>query len=201
MKKKWLVSLVCITSLGTLVACGNTDKSTEGKTESVSEKNKNTENSSESKETLSEKVGLEEVKVSLDDAIAKFKKKHPEAEIFSVDLKKEGSRLKFIIEGSKDDVHYITVIDADTDEIIKEDEQEKNLDEGEDPLVLDGIIKPEEAIKKALESVKGDFRIVAWNLENDSNKLVYKLELRERKSNTETAVVKINANTGNLVGN
>lgn len=181
MNKKFLLCIVYMALFGGLVACGNT---------SISMNEKKEDN-----------IGLEEkkVKVSLEDAIAKFKNRYPEGEIFSISMKNEQEKLEYRIGSYIDSAHYIVRIDTGTGEITKEEQEKNTLNEEKNFLVLNEIKEPKEVMETAIESAGADFKVVEWNLEKFSNRTTYKVKMRHKVKDVDITEVKIDAKTGYIL--
>lgn len=153
------------------------------------------EEKKEEKQAEAEVRGIEnkEFKVSLDDAVSKFKEAFAEdgIEIESVEFDEDDGKYVYDIQGFKDNKEFEAKIDADSGEVLSQ-EQDTD-DDTQDDIAIDfsSIIKPEEAIKKALENNKG--YVVGWELDHDDNKLRYEIDIEDGDD------VDLDAETGDII--
>lgn len=195
--KKALIYLLSAVSLVTMVGCGNNTKYSDNKKAKQSEEMVSSEMKDEMKDE--KQVGLEEknVDVTLDDAIAAYQKKYPEATIHKIKLKKAKGEYVYEIKGYEGDQLHEVFINANNKEIIAAEKNESDIekDKTPNPLVLDGIIKPVDAIKNGFETVKDESIILGWSLENEGNKILYKLHLKNKTTGAKSEII-LDAKTG-----
>lgn len=143
-----------------------------------------TEEVDKAKDNVEEKVddlksGIEEKEfaVSLDDAVAKFKETFTAEgiEINSLELDEDDGVYAYSIEGFDGEKEYQAKIDAESGEILG---QEEEVDDKDNDKAIDftKIIAPKEAMAKALENNKG--YVKSYEIEtNDEGKIVYSIDV------------------------
>lgn len=125
-------------------------------------------------------TGIEdkEFKISLDDAVKKFKEefKADEIEVSSLEFDEDNGKYAYDIKGFNGNDEYEAKIDADSGEILSK-EQDKE-DDSDDKKAIDftKIKDSKEAIKKALENNKGFVKSYELDV-NDEGKTVYEIDV------------------------
>lgn len=125
-------------------------------------------------------TGIEdkEFKISLDDAVKKFKEefKADEIEISSLEFDEDNGKYAYDIKGFNGNDEYEAKIDADSGEILSK-EQDKE-DDSSDKKAIDftKIKDSKEAIKKALENNKGFVKSYELDV-NDQGKTIYEIDV------------------------
>ena len=125
-------------------------------------------------------TGIEdkEFKISLDDAVKKFKEefKADEIEVSSLEFDEDNGKYTYDIKGFNGNDEYEAKIDADSGEILSK-EQDKE-DDSSDKKAIDftKIKDAKEAIKKALENNKGFVKSYELDV-NDEGKTVYEIDV------------------------
>ncbi|MDU4446540.1 MAG: PepSY domain-containing protein [Anaerococcus vaginalis] len=125
-------------------------------------------------------TGIEdkEFKISLDDAVKKFKEefKADEIEVSSLEFDEDNGKYAYDIKGFNGNDEYEAKIDADSGEILSK-EQDKE-DDSSDKKAIDftKIKDSKEAIKKALENNKGFVKSYELDV-NDEGKTVYEIDV------------------------
>lgn len=119
-----------------------------------------------------------EFKVSLDDAVNKFKEafKVDGIEVSSLEFDEDDGKYVYDIQGFKDDEEFEAKIDAESGEVLSK-EQDKD-DDTKDDMAIDftKVKAPKEAMEKALENNKG--YVKSYELDfNDQGKLVYEIDV------------------------
>ena len=163
-----------------------------------------TEEVNETKDDVEEKIddlktGIEEKEfaISLDDAVAKFKETFPEEgiEISGVDLDEDDGKYAYDIQGFKENKEYEVKIDAETGDILaQEEEVDDDNDDLDDDIAIDfaTIITPQDAMEKALENNTG--YVKSYELDhNDDGKLVYEIDIEDGDD------VELDAETGDII--
>ena len=163
-----------------------------------------TEEINETKDDVEEKIddlktGIEEKEfaISLDDAVAKFKETFPEEgiEISGVDLDEDDGKYAYDIQGFKENKEYEVKIDAETGDILaQEEEVDDDNDDLDDDIAIDfaTIITPQEAMTKSLENNTG--YVKSYELDhNDDGKLVYEIDIEDGDD------VELDAETGDII--
>lgn len=119
-----------------------------------------------------------EFKVSLDDAVNKFKEafKVDGIEVSSLEFDEDDGKYVYDIQGFKDDEEFEAKIDAESGEVLSK-EQDKDDDKEDDKAIDFTKVKaPKEAMEKALENNKG--YVKSYELDfNDQGKLVYEIDV------------------------
>ncbi|MDU5229111.1 MAG: PepSY domain-containing protein [Anaerococcus sp.] len=128
------------------------------------------------------KTGIEEKEfdISLDDAVDKFKETFPSegVEVSSVELDEDEDNYVYDIQGFDENKEYEAKIDAESGEILAQEEETD--EEVKDNVAIDfvSIISPKEAMNKALENNEG--YVKSYEIEsNDEGKLVYKINVED----------------------
>lgn len=163
-----------------------------------------TEEINETKDDVEEKVddlktGIEEKEfaISLDDAVAKFKETFSEEgiEISGVELDEDDGKYAYDIQGFKENKEYEVKIDAETGDILaQEEEVDDDNDDLDDDIAIDfvKIITPQEAMTKALENNTG--YVKSYELDhNDDGRLVYEIDIEDGDD------VELDAETGDII--
>jgi hypothetical protein len=128
------------------------------------------------------KTGIEEKEfnISLDDAVDKFKETFPSegVEVSSVELDEDDDNYVYDIQGFDENKEYEAKIDAESGEVLAQEEETD--EEVKDNVAIDfvSIISPKEAMNKALENNEG--YVKSYEIEsNDEGKLVYKINVED----------------------
>lgn len=128
------------------------------------------------------KTGIEEkeFEISLDDAVDKFKETFPSegVEVSSVELDEDDYNYVYDIQGFDENKEYEAKIDAESGEVLAQEEETD--EEVKDNVAIDfvSIISPKEAMDKALENNEG--YVKSYEIEsNDEGKLVYKIDVED----------------------
>lgn len=163
-----------------------------------------TEEINKTKDDVEEKIddlktGIEEKEfaISLDDAVAKFKETFPEEgiEISGVELDEDDGKYAYDIQGFKENKEYEVKIDAETGDILaQEEEVDDDNDDLDDDIAIDfvTIITPQEAMTKALENNTG--YVKSYELDhNDDGKLVYEIDIEDGDD------VELDAENGDII--
>lgn len=163
-----------------------------------------TEEVDKTKDKVEEKVddlksGIEdkEFAISLDDAVAKFKETFTEEgiEVSGVELDEDDGKYAYDIQGFKENKEYEVKIDAESGDILaQEEEVDDDNDDSDDDIAIDfiNIISPQEAMTKALENNKG--YVKSYELDhNDDGKLVYEIDIEDGDD------VELDAQTGDII--
>jgi len=142
------------------------------------------------------KTGIEEkeFEISLDDAVDKFKETFPSegVEVSSVELDEDDDNYVYDIQGFDENKEYEAKIDAESGEVLAQEEETD--EEVKDNVAIDfvSIISPKEAMDKALENNEG--YVKSYEIEsNDEGKLVYKIDVEDGDD------VELDAESGNIL--
>lgn len=104
-------------------------------------------------------TGIEdkEFKISLDDAVKKFKEefKAEEIEVSSLEFDEDNGKYAYDIKGFNGNDEYEAKIDADSGEILSKEQDKENDADNKKAIDFTKIKDAKEAIKKALENNKG----------------------------------------------
>lgn len=144
-------------------------------------KDKAEDKKDQAKEKIDEATrGIEEkeFKVSLDDAVNKFKEafKVDGIEVSSLEFDEDDGKYVYDISGFKDNEEFEAKIDAESGEVLSK-EQDKDDDTKDDKAIVFTKVKaPKEAIAKALENNKGFVKSYELDF-NDQGKLVYEIDV------------------------
>lgn len=125
-------------------------------------------------------TGIEEkeFKVSLDDAVNKFKEafKVDGIEVSSIEFDEDNGKYAYDIKGFKDNEEFEAKIDAESGEVISKEKDKE--DDTKDAMAIDftKVKAPKEAIAKALKNNKGFVKSYELDF-NDQGKLVYEIDV------------------------
>lgn len=163
-----------------------------------------TEEVNEAEDKVEEKVddlksGIEEKEfaISLDDAVAKFNETFTEEgiEISGVEFEEDDGKYVYDIKGFKENKEYEVKIDAETGDILgQEEEIDDDNDDLDDDIAIDfaAIISPQEAMAKALENNTG--YVKGYELEHkDDGQLIYEIDIEDGDD------VELDAQTGDII--
>lgn len=146
-----------------------------------------TEEAEKTKDNVEDKIddlktGIEEkeFEISLDDAVDKFKETFPSegVDVSSVELDEDDDNYVYDIQGFDENKEYEAKIDAESGEVLAQEEETD--EEVKDNVAIDfvSIISPKEAMDKALENNEG--YVKSYEIEsNDEGKLVYKIDVED----------------------
>lgn len=124
--------------------------------------------------------GIEEkeFKVSLDDAVNKFKEAFEVdgIEVSSIEFDEDNGKYAYDIKGFKDNEEFEAKIDAESGEVISKEKDKE--DDTKDAMAIDftKVKAPKEAIAKALKNNKGFVKSYELDF-NDQGKLVYEIDV------------------------
>lgn len=125
-------------------------------------------------------TGIEdkEFKISLDDAVKKFKEefKADEIEISSLEFDEDNGKYAYDIKGFNGNDEYEAKIDADSGEILSKEQDKENDSDDKKAIDFTKIKDSKEAIKKALENNKGFVKSYELDV-NDEGKTVYEIDV------------------------
>lgn len=125
-------------------------------------------------------TGIEdkEFKISLDDAVKKFKEefKADEIEVSSLEFDEDNGKYAYDIKGFNGNDEYEAKIDADSGEILSKEQDKENDSSDKKAIDFTKIKDSKEAIKKALENNKGFVKSYELDV-NDQGKTVYEIDV------------------------
>lgn len=155
-------------------------------------------NSSMSSDTNQSKVGIVQLKVSTEDAIQRYRETYPDTDITSISLEYKLGRPIYQIEGVDDTKEYELTINADTNDILQQQDENLNHDDQnkrqEEALQLDGILNADKIAEIAHSNARGS--VVEMELTKDLGTTYWEVKLEDGKLETE---LKIDAQTGNIL--
>lgn len=183
---KYCASALALTLLLSACSGENANKAKEDAKDAASNaKAAISEEVSSVKDDAKEKIddattGIEEkeFKVSLDDAVNKFKEafKVDGIEVSSIEFDEDNGKYAYDIKGFKDNEEFEAKIDAESGEVISKEKDKE--DDTKDAMAIDftKVKAPKEAMEKALENNKG--YVKSYELDfNDQGKLVYEIDV------------------------
>ena len=125
-------------------------------------------------------TGIEdkEFKISLDDAVKKFKEefKADEIEVSSLEFDEDNGKYAYDIKGFNGNDEYEAKIDADSGEILSKEQDKEDDSSDKKAIALTKIKDAKEAIKKALENNKGFVKSYELDV-NDQGKTIYEIDV------------------------
>ena len=145
----------------------------------VSEEVNSTKDKAEKKkDEMTTGIEDKEFKISLDDAVKKFKDefKVEGMEISSVELDKDNEKYAYDIKGFSGNDEYEAKIDADSGEILSKEQDKENDADDKKAIDFTKIKDAKEAIKKALENNKGFVKSYELDV-NDEGKTIYEIDV------------------------
>ncbi|MDZ7836105.1 MAG: PepSY domain-containing protein [Alkalibacterium sp.] len=113
-----------------------------------------------------------------------------EINIDSIHFEEDDGRYVYSFEGWDDNFDYELDVDAETSEIIEQEQDEDS--DTEDILELEGIITPQEAMEAALEA-SGSGYVEEWELEVENGQTIYDIDIEDGNDQ------KIDAMTGDVL--
>lgn len=183
--------ILSLSSFFVLAACTNDNTTTNDDTiadtaEEIIESSESigTEVSSDATDMTSDSMvtgaGIEnmEFMVSLDDAITTFRDTFAgdNINIDSVQFEMDDNRYVYSIDGWDDTNDYELKIDAETGDILAQ-EQEEDTD-ADDMLTVEGIVSPKEAMNAAL-AASGEGYVKEWELEVENDQTIYDIDIED----------------------
>lgn len=183
---KYCASALALTLLLSACSGENANKAKEDAKDAASNaKAAISEEVSSVKDDAKEKIddattGIEEkeFKVSLDDAVNKFKEAFEVdgIEVSSIEFDEDNGKYAYDIKGFKDNEEFEAKIDAESGEVISKEKDKE--DDTKDAMAIDftKVKAPKEAMKKAMENNKGFVKSYELDL-NDQGKLVYEIDV------------------------
>ncbi|MDU2582737.1 MAG: PepSY domain-containing protein [Anaerococcus hydrogenalis] len=145
----------------------------------VSEEVNSTKDKAEKKkDEMTTGIEDKEFKISLDDAVKKFKDefKVEGIEISSVELDKDNEKYAYDITGFNGNDEYEAKIDADSGEILSKEQDSEDDSNDEKAIDFAKVKDAKEAIDKALENNKGFVKSYELDV-NDEGKTVYEIDV------------------------
>ncbi|MBS4889797.1 MAG: PepSY domain-containing protein [Anaerococcus vaginalis] len=125
-------------------------------------------------------TGIEdkEFKISLDDAVKKFKEefKADEIEVSSLEFDEDNGKYAYDIKGFNGNDEYEAKIDADSGEILSKEQDSEDDSSDKKAIDFTKIKDAKEAIKKALENNKGFVKSYELDV-NDQGKTIYEIDV------------------------
>lgn len=183
---KYCASALALTLLLSACSGENANKAKEDAKDAASNaKAAISEEVSSVKDDAKEKIddattGIEEkeFKVSLDDAVNKFKEAFEVdgIEVSSIEFDEDNGKYAYDIKGFKDNEEFEAKIDAESGEVISKEKDKE--DDTKDAMAIDftKVKAPKEAMKKAMENNKGFVKSYELDF-NDQGKLVYEIDV------------------------
>lgn len=130
------------------------------------------------KEEMTTGIEDKEFKISLDDAVKKFKEefKADEIEVSSLEFDEDNGKYAYDIKGFNGNDEYEAKIDADSGEILSKEQDKEDDSSDKKAIALTKIKDAKEAIKKALENNKGFVKSYELDV-NDEGKTIYEIDV------------------------
>ncbi|KYG32218.1 PepSY domain-containing protein [Alkalihalobacillus trypoxylicola] len=138
---------------------------------------------SEEEQTMDAKPDLrtEEIKVDWKQAVEIFKEHFQADDITEIELDNDFSVLYYNIQGTDQVKEYELEIDANTEEILKEEQEtldQEDLNElASEILDLENILNPEELLQIVADDTDG--QIEGWQLYKENNVEIFEVEVKE----------------------
>lgn len=130
------------------------------------------------KEEMTTGIEDKEFKISLDDAVKKFKEefKADEIEVSSLEFDEDNGKYAYDIKGFNGNDEYEAKIDADSGEVLSKEQDKEDDSDDKKAIDLTKIKDAKDAIKKALENNKGFVKSYELDV-NDEGKTVYEIDV------------------------
>lgn len=130
------------------------------------------------KEEMTTGIEDKEFKISLDDAVKKFKEefKADEIEVSSLEFDEDNGKYAYDIKGFNGNDEYEAKIDADSGEILSKEQDKENDSSDKKAIDFTKIKDAKEAIKKALENNRGFVKSYELDV-NDQGKTIYEIDV------------------------
>ena len=145
----------------------------------VSEEVNSTKDKAEKKkDEMTTGIEDKEFKISLDDAVKKFKDefKVEGMEISSVELDKDNEKYAYDITGFNGNDEYEAKVDAESGEILSKEQDSEDDSDDQKAIDFAKVKDAKEAIDKALENNKGFVKSYELDV-NDEGKTVYEIDV------------------------
>lgn len=145
----------------------------------VSEEVNSTKDKAEKKkDEMTTGIEDKEFKISLDDAVKKFKDefKVEGIEISSVELDKDNEKYAYDITGFNGNDEYEAKVDAESGEILSKEQDSEDDSDDQKAIDFAKVKDAKEAIDKALENNKGYVKSYELDV-NDEGKTVYEIDV------------------------
>lgn len=202
--KKIMVSMLAILMSTSIVGCGMNNKEDR---EKVDDQNITTNvkdelyanNDGADQIAKEDDLKGKEFKLSYKNAVEKYKERHPNTEIKEIELDKKHTSHLYEIEGFDKEKEYEFNINAQTGEIVKDDEKmmdeaEKKEDMSKRKIDLNSVIEPSKAIDIASKKQNGI--VEEWSLKNKNDRHYYTVKIIDNKKEYK---VKVDAKTSEVI--
>ena len=202
--KKIMVSMLAILMSTSIVGCGMNNKEDREKVDdqniTTNVKDELYANNDEADQIAKEDdLKGKEFKLSYKNAVEKYKERHPNTEIKEIELDKKHTSHLYEIEGFDKEKEYEFNINAQTGEIVKDDEKmmdeaEKKEDMSKRKIDLNSVIEPSKAIDIASKKQNGI--VEEWSLKNKNDRHYYTVKIIDNKKEYK---VKVDAKTSEVI--
>lgn len=126
----------------------------------------------------------EQISVTADDAYNTFLEQYPNAKVNKVALDYDDNRYYYKLEGSDDEKEYEMEVDAQSREVLKVKQDDRDDDYMKE-LTLEDIYKIDDIVKKVIEQEKSGFDSIEWELEVEDEKHVLEIEVEKDNNDVE----------------
>lgn len=191
------LSLVSVSALTLLAACGgeSTNDAGEGtnpepateqtqETEEVTTVETDDQDDQDDQASQEGNGGLEsrEFAVSFDQALDIFRDEvgQEDVQIKEVEFDEDDGQYVYEIEGYANGAEYDVEIDAETGDILESEMDDEDDFDGEDVIDIENIIQPNEAIQAAFEDANQEGYIDEWELEADDGQTLYEISFEDQ---------------------
>ena len=142
------------------------------------EVNSDKDKAEDKKDEMTTGIEDKEFKISLDDAVKKFKEefKADEIEVSSLEFDEDNGKYAYDIKGFNGNDEYEAKIDADSGEILSKEQDSEDDSSDKKAIDFTKIKDAKEAIKKALENNKGFVKSYELDV-NDQGKTIYEIDV------------------------
>lgn len=137
--------------------------------------------------------------LSLTDALNHFTKEFGEMSIESVELKQKYGKYVYEVEGFDASKEYELSIDAETGDILNKKQENDDSDHSNEAIQTEGILSPEEAMKKALDEAGEGAYVTDWELEMENGRTGYEVEIAYPGSDQKDFDITIDAENGEIL--
>ena len=178
-----LAATAVIGIIGTsAAACSNNDSSNQSKQSSVKKETKDKKSNTENA------LKKSQIKLSQTEALNKFDEKYSDKEIKEINLKLDGNRYIYEIDGFDKSREYEMTINARTGKEIKSSSEKLDLDEHlQKGLDLDKTISRKEASEIAEKEVKNSVA-KEWDLKMEDGKAIWEVTVESGSTKHEVEI-------------
>ena len=133
-----------------------------------------------------------EFEVSFAQALEILNETFGEVNVEQVQFDRDDNRYVYDIEAHDETSEYSLVIDAETGDIVEQDEENDN-DNDNDIINIDNVITPLDAMDIAMQEASDGAYVKEWDLDTDNGRAIYEIEVENGED------FEIDAETGDIL--